>query len=135
MPPTFPIAHLNRYFLGLPQKLTWCQQFGRENLFCPKKHLKQPFLGDKYGHHLTLGRSAGQTVDTRSSFGVSLKSLGYNDSNELLGRSVASKLSPQQADELFHQGDTQTREKRKFFSLRPPGRKRKEISVWVLWVK
>ena len=27
------------------------------------------------------------------------------------------------------------REKWKFFSLRPPGRKRKEISVWVLWVK
>ena len=31
MPPTFPIARLNCYapnFLGLPQKLTWCQQFG-----------------------------------------------------------------------------------------------------------
>ena len=31
MPPTFPIARLNRYtqnFLGVPQKLTWCQQFG-----------------------------------------------------------------------------------------------------------
>ena len=27
------------------------------------------------------------------------------------------------------------RETWKFFSLRPPGRKRKEISVWVLWVK
>ena len=30
-PPTFPIARLNRYtpnFLGLSQKLTWCQQFG-----------------------------------------------------------------------------------------------------------
>ena len=51
------------------------------------------------------------------------------------GRSVASKLSPQQADEFFYQSDTQIREKWKFFSLRPPGRKRKEISVWVLWVK
>ena len=31
MPPTFPIASLNRYILnfsGVPQKLTWCQQFG-----------------------------------------------------------------------------------------------------------
>ena len=31
MPPTFPIARLNRYapnFSGLPQKLTWCQHFG-----------------------------------------------------------------------------------------------------------
>ena len=31
MPPTFPIASLNRYtpnFSGVPQKLTWCQQFG-----------------------------------------------------------------------------------------------------------
>ena len=31
MPPTFPIARLNHYtpnFSGLPQKLTWCQQFG-----------------------------------------------------------------------------------------------------------
>ena len=44
-----------------------------------------------------------------------LPGLGYNGSNELLGRSVASKLSPQQADEFFHQGVTQIREKRKFF--------------------
>ena len=31
MPPTFPIANLNRYtpqFSGEPHKLTWCQQFG-----------------------------------------------------------------------------------------------------------
>ena len=32
-------------------------------------------------HHLTLGRSGGQTVDTRSTSGVPLKSLGYNSSN------------------------------------------------------
>ena len=50
-----------------------------------------------------LGRSGGQTVDTRSTSGVPLKSLGYNGSNELCGRSVASKLSPQQADESFLQ--------------------------------
>merc|ERR1711994_504835 len=96
---------------------------------------KQPFLGDKYRHHLTLGRSGGQTVDTRSTSGVPLKRLGYNGSNELCGRSLASKLSPQQADDFFYQSEMKIREKRKFFSLRPPGRKRKEISVWVLWVK
>merc|ERR1712020_674826 len=63
-----------------------------------KNTYKQPFLGDKYRHHLTLGRSGGQTVDTRSTSGVPLKSLGYNGSNDLCGRSVASKLSLQQAD-------------------------------------
>ena len=95
----------------------------------------QPFLGYKCRHHLTLGRCGGQTIDTRSTSGVPLKSLGYNGSNELCGRSVASKLSLQQADGFFYQRDMKIREKRKFFSLRPPGRKRKEISVWVLWVK
>ena len=40
-----------------------------------------------------MGRSGGQTVDTRSTSGLPPKSLGYNGSNELLGRSVASKLS------------------------------------------
>ena len=62
---------------------------------------KQRFLAARNRHHLTLGRSGGQTVDTRSTSGLPLKSLGYNGSNELLGRSVASKLSPQQADEFF----------------------------------
>ena len=35
MPATFPIARLNRYtpkFSGVPQKLTWCQQFGLQVL-------------------------------------------------------------------------------------------------------
>merc|ERR1712117_167896 len=104
-------------------------------LISSKKTKKQPFLGEKYRHHLTLGRSGGQTVDTRSTSGVPLKSLGYNGSNELCGRSVASKLNLQEADGFFYQRDMKIREKRKFFSLWPPGRKRKEISVWVLWVK
>ena len=46
------------------------------------------------------------------------------------GRSVASKLSPQQADEFFYQ-----REMEIFFTLRPPARKGREISGWVQWVK
>ena len=47
MPPTFPIASLNRYtpdFSGVPQKLTWCQQFCHQVLpkwgdadLCPLK--------------------------------------------------------------------------------------------------
>ena len=68
---------------------------------------------------------------TRSTSGVAPKSLGYNGSNELLGRSVASKLSPQQADDFFYQSEMKIREKRKFFSLRPPARKGREISGWV----
>ena len=64
-----------------------------------------------------------------------LPGLGYNGSNELLGRSVASKLSPQQAGKKKMRAAMEFLEKWKFFSLRPPGRKRKEISVWVLWVK
>ena len=82
-----------------------------------------------------MGRSGGQTVDTRSTSGVAPKSLGYNGSNELLGRSVASKLSPQQAGKKNSRAAMEFREKRKFFSLRPPARKRKEISGWVRWLK
>ena len=51
------------------------------------------------------------------------------------GRSVASKLRPQQADEFFLQVAMEIREKRKFFSLRPPAQKGREISGWVQQVK
>ena len=64
-----------------------------------------------------------------------LPGLGYNGSNELLGRSVASKLSQQQADDFFYQSEMKIRKKRKFFSLWPPARKGREISGWVQWVK
>ena len=112
----------------------------------PQSSFMTPFLGAEATSktatfvctnlsYLTLEGPGRQTVDTRSTSGVPLKSLGYNGSNKLLEKSVASKLSPQQADELFYQSDTQILEKWKFFSLRPPGQKRKEISVWVLWVK
>ena len=70
-----------------------------------------------------------------STFGVPLKTLGYNGSNELLGRSVASKLSLQQAGKKKPRAATQIREKLNFFSLRPPARKGREISGWVQWVK
>ena len=100
-----------------------------------KKHLKQPFWAAENLHHLTLGGAGGKTVHTRSTFEIPLKTLGYNGSNELCRRSVASKLSPRQADDFFYQSDTQIREKRKFFSLRPPAQKWREISGWVQWVK
>ena len=64
-----------------------------------------------------------------------LPGLGYNDSNELLGRSVASKLGPQQAGKKNSRAAMEFCEKRKFFSFRPPAQKRREISGWVQWVR
>ena len=45
------------------------------------EHLKRPFWAAKTRHHLTLGGPGDQTLDTRSTFGVLLISLGYNGSN------------------------------------------------------
>ena len=42
-------------------------------------------------HHLILGGAGGQTVDTRSPFGVPLKFFGYHCSKELCKKLVASK--------------------------------------------
>ena len=70
---------------------------------------------DKYGHHLTLGRSGGQTVDTRSIIRRPLKTLGYNGSNYLLGRSVASRLWVHEPDTFFGGTDKEFREKLNFF--------------------
>ena len=51
--------------------------FGRENLFRPKKHLKKGFFLRRFFRpHLTLGRSGGQTVDTRSTSGYPWKVWG-----------------------------------------------------------
>ena len=50
---------------------------------------------------LTLGGAVDQTAGTWSTLGVPLKSLGYNASNELCGRSVTLKFSAQEADGLF----------------------------------
>ena len=84
-----------------------------------EKNTKTAFLVAINRHQLTLG---GQTVVPGQCFW-------------LCGRSVASKLSPQQADEFFYQSKMEIREKRKFFTLRPPARKGREISGWVQWVK
>ena len=58
---------------------------------------------DNFSDMPTLEGAGRRQNDTRSTFRVPLKTLGYNGSNELRGRSVASKLSPQQADEFFLQ--------------------------------
>ena len=49
---------------------------------------------DNFSDRLTLEGAGGQTDDTRSTFWVNLKTLGYDGSNWLCGRSVASKWSP-----------------------------------------
>ena len=70
--------------------------FVREKLFCPKKR--------KHRKSCTTFRigwregDGGQTDDTRSTFWVNLKTLGYDGSNWLCGRSVASKLKVQEPD-------------------------------------
>ena len=105
-----------------------------ENRFFPKITPKNS-LFDKNQHHPTLEGPGGQTIDSRAISGLPLKTWGHNCSNWQCGRSMASKLSPQQADKFFLQVAMEIREKRKFFSLRPPARKRREISGWVQWVK
>ena len=77
-----------------------------------------PILGWQKWTLLSLGGAGGQTVHNRSTFGVPLKTYGHNASNELCGRSVASKLWPQQADGLFYQGDTEIGENLHFFIKR-----------------
>ena len=72
--------------------------FGQENLFCPKKNRKWPILVDTNLGFLTLKGSGRQTLDTRSTSVVPLKSYGHDGSNGLCGRSVASKLSVHRFD-------------------------------------
>ena len=98
------------------KSMVWMEK----NDFVKEIHLKTAFSKRQKRHHLTLG---GQTIDTSSTLGLFLGSLGYNSSNQLLGRSLASKLSQQQAETKFHQCDMQIREKWKFFNLRPKTQK------------
>ena len=50
---------------------------------------KTPKIMDNFSDRLTLEGAGGQTDDTRSTFWVNLKTLGYDGSNWLCGRSVA----------------------------------------------
>ena len=87
-------------------------------LILPKKNPKTAFPGWQKWTPLSLRGAGGQTVHNRSTLGVPLKTYGHNASNELCGRSVASKLWPQQADGLFYQGDTEIGENLHFFIKR-----------------
>ena len=51
-----------------------------KNYFVQKKHLKTPKIMDNFSDRLTLEAAGGQTDDIRSTFRVTLKILGYNDS-------------------------------------------------------
>ena len=65
-------------------------RFARKTFFSPKKHLK-PFSAARNLGCLTLREAVCQTIGPRSTIRAPLESLGYNSSNKLLGRSVASK--------------------------------------------
>ena len=83
--------------------------------FAQKEPLKTAFLGWQKWTPLSLRGAGGQTVHNRSTLGVPLKTYGHNASNELCGRSVASKLWPQQANGLFYQGETEMSENLHFY--------------------
>ena len=64
-------------------------------------------VGKKIGHLwdvLTLKGDGRQTIDTRSNFGIHLKSFGYEGSNEPRWSSVASWLSVDERAESFYGG-------------------------------
>ena len=63
---------------------------------------------------LSLKGAGRKIVDTASTFGVPLKSLGYNGSNKLCGRSVASKLNVHETNEFLYRKDKEIDEKVKF---------------------
>ena len=66
--------------------------FARKTFFSKKNAKNSLFWRTLFRGFLTLGVAVCQTIGPRSTIGVSLKSLGYNGSNQLLGRSMASKL-------------------------------------------
>ena len=74
-------------------------------------------MGEKNRHLPTLRGAGGLTVDNRSTCLVAMKFFGYNGSNKLSERSMASKLRPQLADKEFHQSEIETREKRKLLTF------------------
>ena len=64
----------------------------------------------------------------KSTFRVSLKTLGYNGSNWLCGRLVASKSSPK----LFFADGQGNQWKTEIFTVLPVTRKRREILGWAI---
>ena len=76
-------------------KIIPSRPFGRENCFRPKKQRATKIA------LFSLQEEPEANLLTPT-FWVPLKSLVYNGSIDLCGKSVASKLRPQQADWLFH---------------------------------
>ena len=70
--------------------------------FVQKHTSKLAILVDTNLGYLTLEGPGRQTVDTTSTSGVLLKTLGYNASNWLCGRSMAPKSSSHEAATFFY---------------------------------
>ena len=56
-------------------------RLARKIYFVPKKTQKTPTIMDNFSDRLTFEVAGGQTNDTRSTFRVPLKTLGYDSSN------------------------------------------------------
>ena len=67
----------NMYIMNRQQLTVW----PGKSIFCQKNTSFSPILVDTNLSYLTLEGPGRQTVDTRSTFGVALKSLGCNASN------------------------------------------------------
>ena len=74
---------------------------------------------DNFLDILSLKGGGRQNVEIRSTYGVPLKSLGYNCLDELCGRSVASKLSQHESDGVFYRADKETDQRVHFLESDP----------------
>ena len=97
----------NMYGMYRQQLTVWPEK----SILCQKNTSFSPILVDKNLSYLTLEGPGRQTVDTRSISWVALKTLGYNASNQLCGRSVAPKLSAHEPATLFQCVCTEIRKK------------------------
>ena len=87
-------------------------------IYFVQKNRKRPKTMDDFSDMLTLQGAGGQTDDTGLTFRVPLKTLGYNGSNQLCGRLVASKFRAQEPVTLCLGTDKEISEKRNFFENR-----------------
>ena len=79
--------------------------------FVPKNTSETAIFVCKNQSFLTSEGPGRKTFDTRSTAGVALKTLEYNASNELCGRSVAPKLGAYEPATLLQGVCTEIREK------------------------
>ena len=89
---------------------------GRFNIV--KKHLKPACLGGHESWFPSFGRTVCQTICTRSTCRLPLITLGYNGSNQLYVKSVASKVTSQQGVTSLLHGDAEKCEKTPLFVKR-----------------